>query len=234
MIQTRELLVLVAALVLAFLLPGMWYWFQTGAQPLRCIYGNPLCSQAVATYILCALTLAAFLAAYKAALHAQETFEHERAATLAVERCMCGDDVEGRRVEMYLREPYVGFVKNRPPSFDSSRYAKLDVELHSVGRSPVINGRISIAVHGQRAHAESSLIDIGTILKDATIHLRLWIISNLDGAELSWAGKGYHGHNDEIIVYVPANMRAPVRMDFDQTPAMHEVSSVMPPRKQRT
>jgi hypothetical protein len=218
-------------LIVAVIIPGVCYWVRSGAQPLLCIYGNPACSQVVATYILCALTLAAFLAAYKAATHAQETFEHERAAMLAVQRCICGDDVEGRRVEVYLRDPYVGFNESKPPGFDPSLYAKLEVELHSVGRSPVINGRIAIAVHGQRAHAESSEIEIGTILKDATIHLRLWIVSNLDGAELSWSGKGYHGHDDEIIVYVPANMRAPVRMDFDQTPAVHVVSSVMPPRK---
>src|SRR5215469_10760167 len=135
-IRTRHFLLAFVAFFLAILIPGAIFWMHFGQHASRCVYGDPICSLTVSTYLLCFLTVLAFLAAYKAARYAQKTLQMERAVILSLNRCSAleADGPEGekapeqrgiifdhrpfRKEQRYLRVIDEGFQDREPEKFN--------------------------------------------------------------------------------------------------------------------
>lgn len=110
----------VAIVAAGIFLSATAYWWSTKAEPIRCLFGDPQCSQTIATYLLCILTAGAFFAAVHAVVYTRNTvsltretlhetrkatqlaqdshtysikgFELERTPVMTVQRCVHLDD----------------------------------------------------------------------------------------------------------------------------------------------
>jgi len=211
-IRTRELAAVAAGLLLAVLIPGIWFWQKTGAHFGKCVYADPTCSLTVSTYLLCCLTLGAFLAAYRASRLAFQALHIERSVIIAVENCyvpgvqttstsnVANPEQHGalRLEERYMHDVEVGFESTRPADFTSD-YAQVNFDCVSVGRSPVVMCSIGVkcTIGGD---SKERVVDVGSIPTNAFIHLRLWFDSSTSDIEFEWMEKTVkHKAESEIM-----------------------------------
>jgi hypothetical protein len=212
-VKTRHVAWAFVALLLACLAPGAIYWNSIHAHFARCVYGDPICSLTVSTYLLCILTVAAFLAAYRAARYAQKAFAMERSVILSLDECRAHEDdlaaaqVEEdvlkratvqrhephKREQRFLRIVAKEFFENtRPADFSRERYGRVDFDCTSMGRSPLINGQLPVIwIAADGAHGRLRL-DIGSIPTGTFVHLTLWLAKDLNRTSFSWGGKAIH------------------------------------------
>ncbi len=212
-IRTRNIAWAALGLFIAVAGPGVWYWISTQAHFARCVYGDPTCSLTVSTYLLCVLTLGAFLAAYRAARYAQQAIEIEREVVVAIENCSTlrasltpgGDDGTTshhnphRTEERYMKTVNNGFLRDRPDNYSRDQYGMVEFDCMSVGRSPVVNGSIQVKCKAPNGNENDRTISIGSIPTDEFIHLRLWLDNRLRDVEFTWIERSVR-HKDGVVI----------------------------------
>ena len=206
-------------IVLAVLLPGCLFWYRTGGHIAACIYGNAMCAAAAWTAVLCALTLAALCAAILAALYARSTLIMEREVILSLDQCLLGPFDGSSRAADVRHEPYIRenwyleslasenaqFARGTPPSVE---YGRRDFDCFSVGRSPLINGRLPINWRSPNGNGGTLSIDIGCIPADQFVHLTLWLPPAVADVQFSWGEVAKHRvGSDSKAVGVEFNVR---------------------------
>jgi hypothetical protein len=197
-VRTRHLGTAALWLFLACIGPGVWYWVATGAHFGKCVYGDPVCSLTVSTYLLCTLTLGAFLAAYRAARYAHQAIQIERQVVIAIEECSSIANVapgpQGeqnrhnahRTEERYMKSITGGFRRIRPDNYSREQYGMVEFDCMSVGRSPVVNGELCVTCKAKDGTEDRKVITIGSIPTDEFVHLRIWIDRDLSDVEFRW------------------------------------------------
>ncbi|MDB5070422.1 MAG: hypothetical protein JWM87_1533 [Candidatus Eremiobacteraeota bacterium] len=177
------------ALAALFFIPGVVYWWQvwhaTGISPYRCIYGDPVCSLAVATYALCGITTGAFIAAFNAARWALRT--HNIAAeNLKLERsCILIERPITEEKEVPPETHYVhamivnGAIDLREPEareqaprgpFESQIF-----RFDSIGRAAIVDAEILLVVKLKSvADPIEEPVPIGSLAHDSTVYVRVW------------------------------------------------------------
>ncbi len=188
----RTLWVAIAAVILVAVAlgPAIPYWVAIGAHPARCIYGDPVCSLTVSTYLLGMLTLGAFLAAYKAARYTQEALEHEKLPALSVQSCNASHKRPPLR--LFISDVTKGFVMEPPADINASPYQPAEVELISVGRSPVVNGILTVTACNPQGQEFSLPVDIGSIRAGKSEHLALLFSQQLANVTFRWNDRATH------------------------------------------
>ena len=199
-VRTRNVFWAAAWLFCATFIPGVAYWIATHANVPKCLYGDPACSLTLSTYLLCFLTLAAFLAAYRAARYAQQAIEIEREVTMALEQCkpfVVSDQPRRRRAitsehsayrteELFMSSIDDGFQRSRPADFSRQGYIYIEFDCMSVGRSPIVNGEVKVNSRSPSGSKKDVGISVGSIPTDKFIHLKLWVNSSLEGFRFRW------------------------------------------------
>jgi len=204
-VRTRNVFWAAAWLFCAIFIPGVAYWIATRANVSKCLYGDPACSLTLATYLLSFLTLAAFLAAYRAARYAQQAIEIEREVTMALEQCTpfvlseqasqanVSEHSAYRTEELFMSSIDGGFQRVRPVDFSRLGYIYIEFDCMSVGRSPIVNGEVKVKSRSPSGNVKDVEISVGSIPTDKFIHLKLWVNSSLEGFRFSWLqGKVSH------------------------------------------
>jgi hypothetical protein len=177
-------------ILLAFLVPGLFYWHYQGARWADCIYGNPVCSLTVGTYTLVALTLATLLAAAYAAAYAKRAFDMEQQVILSINPCRGDQHRRFNENEWYVetsrRKPK---LKQGDPGDPS--YASVEFDCHSVGRSAFVNGDVWISCHTDAGIRALSL-NVGSLVPNRVAHIKLWLPENTKGWRFRWRRRAYH------------------------------------------
>lgn len=197
------------ALGLAFAVPGAVYWLvvwvRTGVSPFRCVYGDPVCSLTVATWLLCIVTALAFLAAYAAARWAVRTYnvafqtlQMEQSRALAERRTKPPDGerrpstADGNRPreqahddtppERSVPQAHAtlanGKLTSDAPDYEAqSDFLHEDFEFASLGRSALIDVRLVLRVcfADEDTEDETLPVNIGNLRDDDTTWARLWL-----------------------------------------------------------
>jgi hypothetical protein len=217
---------------LAAFAPGVVYWNGIHAHWARCLYGDPVCSLTVSTYLLATLTIGAFLAAYKAARYAQQTLEMEREVVLAIDSCnrvaLEFSDAEREKThsmhgsfnstaitkhephrseERFLQRIDRDFEAIRPDDFNAQQYLPLAFDCHSLGRSALINGALLLNGSLPDAKPNPLRIEVGSIPADEFVHIVLWISKDLDKVEFEWQEIAIHRDGSEHQANVECNPR---------------------------
>jgi hypothetical protein len=177
-------------LLLAAILPGIPYWMKIGVHPARCIYGDPICSLTVSTYLLGCLTLAAFLAAYKAARYTQEALEHEKQPALSAQ--VCSSKHKRPPLRFYITDVKRGFEIEPPKNFHAVAFQTADFELISVGRSPVVNGMLEISARNASGEIFPLHIDVGSIRAGKAEHVTMFFAPELSSVTFNWSEHATH------------------------------------------
>ena len=203
-------------LVVAFLVPGYYYWSAIGAHWARCVYGDPVCSLTVTTYALTFLTGAAFIAVVRAATFAKETIEHEKAAILALNRCGPGKHLGKSREFQLLASPGAMIVEisksPEPGSFHTTQF-----DCRNVGRGPVIDGKLRISITPEGGGRTERDIEIGNLLPGKWIHVTLNYALTL-GEALEWVCAVHKSPEQRIDLY-EGSARLNTRPVTTSTPA---------------
>jgi hypothetical protein len=235
--KARHLLLAGGLLLLATLIPGWFYWNKVGAHLARCVYGDASCSLTVSTYLLCAITSAAFLAAYAAALYAKRALEHEQTATLAVQGCRGCGKPQGI-IHRYMDEDVAGFVEESRPLFDPREYGRADFDLWSVGRSPVVDCSLGVLVTNNFGDKYRTKVYVGSLNVGGQAHLVLWVSrAIIDSVRLEWTKEGVHAGVDRLELHErPHRITATIRMEFEPRRAdarriREEAASIDPPKR---
>ncbi|GAC1408033.1 MAG: hypothetical protein NVSMB64_15690 [Candidatus Velthaea sp.] len=155
------------------IVPGGVYWFAVGFNPIRCIFGDAVCSLTISTYLLGALTALVFAATLIGALYAKEAFEHERRAGLSLEKCNRGADCPYETRSVYLAELSEGFLPVAPLDFEPDLWGRVAFDCVSVGKAPLIGCELEIAMSAEKdpiTHA----VAIGSLKAGSELHLHLW------------------------------------------------------------
>ena len=233
--RTRTWLASFVIIFFSVFLPGVYYWESIHAHWSRCVYGDPVCSLTVSTYLLSVLTLGAFLAAYKAARYAQATLEMEKEVVLSINACAAttltnapvpqaltnqGNPVAGsppivatkhepHRCEVrYFVSLDRGFESLRPQDFNQETYGPVEFDCASLGRSALINGALRVRCTPPNQTFSLLPIEIGSIPTDEFIHLSLWIplATNID---FRWDDEAIHRQGSGHQALIECNARDP-------------------------
>jgi hypothetical protein len=251
-LRTQDVLRVSLVFLAATLIPGWLYWRSTNAKLAHCLYGDPQCSTALATYLLCALSLLAFCAAFEAVKHAYETLhQSSRAARAAMQsartaansakmeetchvagsRCddmQCPHSKPGKSKDIYIDnlsgDPIVG-IPSGAKQEDYGTPVRLD--LICVGKAPAMNARLSLNYEDQGVVGQGK-INIGTIEVNGRKHLNIFIHRDLRSAEFSWSRAARH--DGPKIVFHPEQrlLTTEVRESMDAT--LPNVEIVKPER----
>jgi hypothetical protein len=214
-----------AAFAFAIIVPGFIYWIVTRANVAKCIYGDPVCSLTLSTYLLCALTAFVFLASLIGVRYAKETFERERRAVLSIERCARESCTHGVKT-YFIRDPSEGFLWTRPQSFDKDRFGLVDVDCLSVGKSPVINGVLRIALNDEPT--KPLTLPIGSMKSGSEGHVRIWFSREFLNYKMTWALPTHDG--DDLSFYALEDGVVPAyRYPYSQYPEEEGPLSPLPP-----
>jgi hypothetical protein len=227
-----HLFVTVCCLGVALWLPAFLYWGYNGFDPAKCVYADAGCSVAFATYLLCALTLGAFLAAYKAAVYAQQAFEHERTSVLAAQECLCEHARGDFKATVFLTDLRRGFVSEAPPS---SHYRVANIDCISVGRSPVVNCSLQVSVTGDGGRF-SYPIEIGSVGVNSKLHLKINVLEALGNVRLEWVPLETQHKMDPPMLFYPRTTRINlgVEIPFGDETAVEKPLTIIPttPKKE--
>jgi hypothetical protein len=157
------------------------------------LFGEVECSLTAATWLLCLVTSAAFIAAYNAARYALQTYQ-VAARALLIEQSVILSQRICRKSEHYI-DPALEYTLSAEGYLTNGRldrsleheFDAVDYEFVSLGRSPIVSGRtelfISFVEAGEEvawrepAHLPSA--DLGDYRADESKHARLWISSEL-------------------------------------------------------
>jgi len=144
---------------------------------LRCLFGDATCSLTVATYLLCTLTLLAFLAAYYAAKTALRTYQMEQSALLSERPCV--DETHVPHIVVTL-DPDFGLSGEVPGDEERDLYyVAFDYDFENLGRSPIENAQVCLECTLSGSEASISLkqkyVDVGSIRRDGYVHVRVLI-----------------------------------------------------------
>ncbi len=215
------------ALICLFVV-GTFYWSRIGANPVRCVFGDFVCSLTIATYILAVLTLFVFWATLQAAIAAWHAFTHEQRVAVAVQRCDGGrigprvfktsrmnairridpHRPNGGTIQAYLATPSADFQATPPRDFPDNvereqnvLYQRYDFDILSAGRSPLVHGMLSVvSQRNQRRYH----IPVGSIAAGEQAHLVLWLHDTVRLSDtLDWLGEASHADSDEDIEFFP-------------------------------
>lgn len=224
--------ILALLLFAAFFGPAYIYWHGIQAHYARCVYGDPVCSLTVSTYLLVALTGGAFIAAYRAADYAKRALEHEQSAEIALNACAkkSAKRHAGHTIELWLCDLSTGFEPKEPAGHT---WVPNDFDCHSIGKSAVVNGKLWIKIDGQPPHKYSAAI--GNIRSGKWVHVRLQFATALLEHAAQWEGATHK--NDEQITLFPGDVEPIKKPDVrtpQTTPQFTKVSpkDVAPPRIQ--
>lgn len=187
---------IVVGLGLLYLFPGVAYWSQTQPDVAKCLWGDPACSLAVATFVLVFVTAGAFLAAFTAALYAYQTMVVaknalglERSAILMIRRCrdshICSLDILVSRDRIQFRGPSVT---------EEPYYCAMDYDFVSIGRTAVV--KPTIPIHIRFAYRDTNkfrfaplekLVALDSLGVGDHVHTTIWVESEiLNLTEISW------------------------------------------------
>lgn len=137
LMRTRYLIVTLLCVTAACVILGGAYWGGYGNLP-HCLYASNECSLAIATYILCLCTAAAFLAAYAAARWALGAYQLEQSVILVQRTC----NAEKHEALIELTCDFTAAYRGKP-SLDEA-FLHLDYELESLGRSAVVDEALEL------------------------------------------------------------------------------------------
>jgi hypothetical protein len=185
------------------------YWNSVGAHFSRCVYGDPVCSLTVTTYLLTFLTGGAFIAALWAATFAKETIEHEKAAVLALNAC-AREAKHTREARLFTLQPGPSATFTEVQTVGAGSWLVADFDCHNVGRSAVIDGRLEIAASPRgpqhsvpepiRSVSATQAISLGNLLPNRWIHVKLHIDLGLRALNFTWK-RAVHKVDDQIGLY---------------------------------
>jgi hypothetical protein len=196
-LRTQDVLRVALLLAIVALVPGWFYWRSTGAKLAHCLYGDSSCSSALATYLLCALSLLAFCAAFEAVKHAYRSLQEStraakaamqsarvatRAATdeetshLAGSGCydaQCPEARPGVCKDIYIdnlsSDPTVGL----PPGCSNEDFlSPIKLDIVCLGRAPAINANLWLVTRSDGAVSQGK-VSIGTIETNKRRHLNM-------------------------------------------------------------
>ncbi len=152
---------------------------------MKCLFGDPACSLSVISYFQCGLTVAAFFAAFRAGTYAKQTLIYEQHSILAVEKIP--SHLDGTKIiDSYLEHVASGFNAARPTNFNKDQWGQCIFMLFSLGRSPIINGRLHIIATSSDGKDHALPLDIGCISVDSKICLRVWVNPELTSVIFKW------------------------------------------------
>lgn len=178
---------IIVAAVLFFAL-GAAYWGGLHAWS-ECVYGKADCSLTVATYILCLVTAAAFVAAYAAAGWAYRTYELERAVVLAQRVCRAGHEDS---IRFFLCDRDLRFKECDRLHESDGDFVPLDFEFDSLGRSAVVEGMLDVVctiptpATRRATDLVAPLNDIH-MKSDGSLHVRVYLAPEVVNAGASVA-----------------------------------------------
>jgi hypothetical protein len=184
----REVIITLALVGGCVLAPGILYWSTIHGDPIRCIYGDPVCSLTVSTYLLAALTALVFGATLLAVYYAAKTLEHERSPALSIQRCVGDGDQHNYEVHtFYLDDVNDGFQQNRPSIFDRRDWGSYAFDCTSVGRAPLIGGELRLSMY-INDDLSNIIVPIGSLKSGADRHIHLWFSRKFQTSRINVAG----------------------------------------------
>jgi hypothetical protein len=185
--------------LVVFVVLGAAYWIGSGANPFQCLYGDPTCSNAFATYLMSTLTFTAFVAAFiaaKAATRAYDvslrTFENERMAELGQRVCLDdGHQEHGPHCRVYLFSASQKAIEEPPGDFDPETYRNKHFDFTNLGRAPVRAAHLGLEfeISGAGGAPSEYDFDIGSLADHATIHACFYVADSLGDVRIKWPEK---------------------------------------------
>lgn len=249
-LKTRHWALAFVALFLAVVIPGAVYWNQVGFHLARCMYGDPVCSLAISTYLLCVITVCAFLAAYRAIRFASQTLAMESEVILSINRCfvpmeraqkpraadrraIAPEHRVYREEHRYIRTIAQGFEMEKPNGFTKTAYKPIEFDCSCVGRSALINGTLEIESTSPNGDVHPLRIDIGSIPANENVLLRLWISTALARVQFAWKGQAINRTGNAFASDIELNAREPRFGIETEAKAENTKPPPIPPMDQR-
>ncbi len=198
------------ALVPVLLGPAIYYWWllRDHFSWSRCVLGDAPCSLAVSTYLLCLVTLFAFIAAYTAAVYAARALRNEQRAALAIQRCRRKHRNKRGAVELYLDES-IGrlFTEDPPAGFERRTWFSTCFLASGVGRSPVVNAQLDFAAafSGDRQMIDGTAY-LGTLEAIGRAHIVIWAPRR--NLKIVWSPRATHNEGKALRLYIQAREAA--------------------------
>ena len=177
--------------VTAFLIIGIVYYIAAGIfNPFMCIYGDPPCATAFATYLLDALTIGVAATAGIAAYYAlrsyrttREQLDHERTAALG-QRVLSQSDLIQSSVDLQLT-PKLQFVIGAPQ--DEHEYEVINFEFISIGRSAITNASVELICEVGAERPLTWQGSLGGIPADGKAIVSVWVANSAtESIRLKW------------------------------------------------
>ncbi len=197
--STKLVITLVCVLCVTLFIPGVFYWVQVqNSNFYKCVYGEPVCSLTVATYVLTIVTACAFVAAVKAARDAGRTLmtttdTYALETRRAIAERPCFDKGHVANLTMWLLPNME--LTDRPP-FDEKRFSEpRHFDFYNLGRVPIIAPDISVAFLPSAVAASGvavgeggkyTSISLGSIPVDGHFHVTLRSHDSLGRVRTKW------------------------------------------------
>jgi hypothetical protein len=251
-LRTQDVLRVALLFLIATLIPGWIYWRSTGARFAHCLYGDSGCSAALATYLLCGLSLLAFCAAFEAVKHAYQTLQQSSRAAhaamqsarvavqaaksdetchLAGSRCddmQCPHSRPGVSKDIYIDDLSSDPITGLPPGSKQGDFLPgVRLDLICVGKAPAINARLWL-VYEDEGFTGQGLISIGTIEVNNRKHLNIYIHRDFQRAEFSWSNVSRH--DGPKIVFHPDQRRLTPEIRESTEASLPQAQTIKPER----
>ena len=185
---------------LAFLAAGLAFRIASGGSLSQCLFARPDCSTAAGTWFLGAVTSAAFLAAYEAAMKAgealrvsQQTYELETVPVLGV--AMCWEKKHARTRRLFLYGDRV--AESVPTGLQLHQFLALDFVFENLGRTSLLDLTVWLKVD-ESQHK----VYLGNIGPEKETHISLMMIWDTSAVpRLEWLSPAIC--NDQDLNFKP-------------------------------
>lgn len=189
-----------------FCVEGFIYWrgSQNGS-PLRCTYGDPVCSLTVATWLLSAFTVSLFLAAIKAAKEAvkvysatqeslktaRRTLDFERLPLLGERTCRRIDH-HSPEIEWWFSGETLERSETEIPDTDFNEPPQRH-DFFNLGRAALINPIIGVQIKTSDDEPRQFTLELPSIPTDQDVHVTFHFAVGLGQVEVAF----FEGTEDE-------------------------------------
>jgi hypothetical protein len=193
-----------------------------GESPLACIFNHPECSTAIATWVLCVITVGTIVTGF--ALFALETRRQ-----LSTYSCLGHSHTgEVRNCDIYVvrhfqRQNATGSYNEDPQpnvrtsSVKQASFVDYYVDIANLGRSPLADLGIELAFERELAtsrRAVTVMLPLGAVADKETIHLGIHVEASIRPRDLRLTGKAQEG----LLTFRYGVAREPVRIRAGSLP----------------
>lgn len=179
-VQTRNVSWGAAMAALFFVSVGVGFWLRTRWSFGDCVFGQPDCSAAAATWTLVFVTTCAFIAAYEAAMKAGSALIVSRRALDLETKPVLGqwictnDEHRVPRTALFVTDATAS--ETVPSGHDQNDFVPLEFDFENLGRNALLEVVVTLYLKYEDEPVEPYPLKIGNIATDKDAHVVIYLL----------------------------------------------------------